>query len=470
MEWRLPEQRKHSEFSFDFRRTWSLWAYSLCIVALSFKQFRGDGMAGPIEWVVAAVALIVIMDGLRRRELHKNPYIWGGSILLALLSLGGFWALIVEPARLGLRDTASYLFSFLVVMAFVNLARGREVVALAVLAVTIATYLIFAALVALIPNPFTPVMWHFITSSNEQLMWHASSRLQGFSDNPNQIAFLAISALGLLAYVENRAALSRRIIIPLAIGSVVAGTMTHSDSFFLALLTLMVVFFAIHIVEFVGVVRNGKKEIWKGNRPHTITCIFLLAFAGVLFALSEGGEERLVSLDTANSGEEVTVDEKVSSGEEPRELNELVDRELRRVMAADAHQGTVRIELWKQAVSLGLKSPLVGYGPGYKLAPGEPSAIQEAHNTVLDLLLISGIVGLGGLLALVLLAIRGGLKNGHLAILIVMGTGVAVFAMFHYVGRQPVFWITVFAIIYAADLDRVLKLRPGFLALNRGAT
>ncbi|GAK46162.1 conserved hypothetical protein [Tepidicaulis marinus] len=427
-------------------------------------------MAGPIEWVVATVALIVIMDGLRRRELHKNPYIWGGSILLALLSLGGFWALIVDPARLGLRDTASYLFSFLVVMAFLNLARGREVVALAVLAVTIATYLIFAALVALIPNPFTPLMWHFIASSNEQLMWHASSRLQGFSDNPNQIAFLAVSGLGLLAYVENRAALSRKVIIPLAIGCVVVGAMTHSDSFFLALLTLMVVFFAIHIVEFVGGGRNGEKKIWKGNRPHTITCIFLLAFAGVLFVLLEGGEERLVSLDTESSGEEVAVDEKVSPGEKPRELNELVDRELRRVMAADAHQGTVRIELWKRAVSLGMKSPLVGYGPGYKLAPGEPNAIQEAHNTVLDLLLISGIVGLGGLLALVLLAIRGGLKNGHLAILIVMGTGVSVFAMFHYVGRQPVFWIIVFAIIYAASLDRVLKWRPGFLAPNRGAT
>lgn len=103
-------------------------------------------------------------------------------------------------------------------------------------------------------------------------------------------------------------------------------------------------------------------------------------------------------------------------------------------------QGDTRIRLWKHGAQAWVVSPLVGLGPGPHSGMEAPFGDMEAHNTLIDWGSGAGIAGVA-----VLVAVLGWVARRVWAgrTPVVMGAFVALvtFSMFHYVPRQPVFWV-----------------------------
>ena len=75
---------------------------------------------------------------------------------------------------------------------------------------------------------------------------------------------------------------------------------------------------------------------------------------------------------------------------------------------------------------------------------GDPrQSLHEAHNTLIDVPVISGIVGVAFLGFVVLRILAQGFVAGQLYPVLIMLGPVGLFSMFHYLGRQPLFWMTV---------------------------
>lgn len=124
-------------------------------------------------------------------------------------------------------------------------------------------------------------------------------------------------------------------------------------------------------------------------------------------------------------------------------------------VASEGAQASIRLLLWKHGFEALAASPWVGWGPGAHSGLRMMFEATEAHNSYLDWASNTGIPGLGLLLAFLFWAlvilIRGGksyLMAGFLAL--------CVFSAFHFVLRQPAFWlILLLSIIYATDRPRM---------------
>ena len=118
-----------------------------------------------------------------------------------------------------------------------------------------------------------------------------------------------------------------------------------------------------------------------------------------------------------------------------------------------------------EAIHKGLESKLLGFGPGphltsksYKRPPPDKF---EAHNTTLDLFTQGGIVA--GLLFVSLCAFAFTKAwRAALPALAALAFGFAVFSMFHFVIRHPIFWFgAVLCLLEAAHAPRPIRQAVG---------
>jgi len=128
-----------------------------------------------------------------------------------------------------------------------------------------------------------------------------------------------------------------------------------------------------------------------------------------------------------------------------------------------ASEANLRLNSWNDAIERGLESGMLGLGPGPHLqipailvaarqTENGPKNIEhpeanaapnfEAHNTILDLFTQ------GGLIAVLSFVWLSGLAfivtwKGRLAGLSTLLFGLGVFAIFHLIVRQPLFWFAI---------------------------
>ena len=122
----------------------------------------------------------------------------------------------------------------------------------------------------------------------------------------------------------------------------------------------------------------------------------------------------------------------------------------------DGNQISVRYALWHNALVAMSRSPVVGFGPGAHSGFCGPFGGQEAHNTLLDWGTQAGALGV-----LVLLTYGGAIfyavaRRGNyflVGMLISLGS----FSMFHFIMRQPIFWIIPLLALDVAKLSRPLE-------------
>ena len=108
-------------------------------------------------------------------------------------------------------------------------------------------------------------------------------------------------------------------------------------------------------------------------------------------------------------------------------------------------QGADRVARWKHGLDAAARAPVFGLGPGSYSGPFSSFQGEEAHNTPIDWLDSTGVVGLLALLGL------WSWVAWRVASMKRKGAGIALsallsFAMFHFVLRQPVFWFLLLAL------------------------
>lgn len=131
------------------------------------------------------------------------------------------------------------------------------------------------------------------------------------------------------------------------------------------------------------------------------------------------------------------------------------------VLWTHADEGGARMDLYLSAIqawSDSIFSMLFGHGAGSFSGLDGPFQGSEAHNTALDLATVAGIFGLF-LFPLTPLWMLFESLSMKLRLIPAILTALIVFALFHFVGRHPVFWVTL--VVVARMLSELPKAPTG---------
>jgi len=356
---------------------------SLSLVLVSQTRFRLADGVGPGEIGLAILILTTFLGIFSPRFELFVPKRYGFAWLLVLFGLFVLTPITLLNAETGMRGPVP-----------------RDI-----LAYLLSFLLVFTAIVRRLDlasvASFTVILMCLVFTGQYLLggdqAWYLSARFSAGSDNPNQLALYLVCGFLMIAMTDWRLPVKS-----LFAGALIAfGILSQSDAFMLATLAMAGSWTAFRLVP----------RAWFpafllfGALPIAIGILFLatqtdlLADIQSIWAHSNGGSERSI--------------------------------------------------LYINGIKAYLSTPVAwpfGFGAGGYSGNTGPFGGQEAHNTIIDCLTIGGVA----LVALVhwpllrTLWEAYSLKRYAIAATIV---GLLVFTMFHFVGRQPVFWFTVIAAI-----------------------
>lgn len=277
-------------------------------------------------------------------------------------------------------------------------------------------------------------------------------RFRGWSDNPNQLSFLCLMIVLLAWHLADTAASlgTRLAAILLMIPPLVAGRMSQSDTFTLALAVALPVWIALKLIV---CVRNDRLQL---SLRASIARLILAAAPVLLLCvaplvLSRAGDVKGFMVGFAKNGG-----------------------------AEAADEANLRMTLWRQAIERGFESGMLGLGPGphLEIPPAivagrvsegtQPANLDhpsqngtanfEAHNTVLDLFTQGGLLAAASFLWLLLRAAKC-VYRAQSAGLMALVAGAAIFMMTGNIVRQPIFWFAI-ALCLTAQIARSEPRRP----------
>lgn len=442
------------------------YVFGLALVGLTFKQFQRGAMFGIMEILAFALVMIALGTGRMLNSVGSRRAVIVALIIFSAFGASGLGAFVGGAGPIMLREVLAFGFSFMAVIAFIAVAAGREAYALRAVGEVIGWYCMLISIVSL--TSFGGPLWYYET------------RLQGLSDNPNQIAFLAlvgVALLGLFGSYETRNSLAIRLFVPCA-GCVAAGTLSASDAFLLALLSvvamaaLVLVIGALPSKSPAGLAGKELREN-PGNRRRALV-LLLLACSGILANKAPDlvTLERLILIENPFFSTEhmppLSINGLKDAGGTQEHTPSLSIDGLKDAVGKQRHtpslsvnslleteggQGYHRLALWSNAIRVILESPFVGYGPGVHVpSPADATLRTEAHNTVLDLLVVFGLAGTLPVIAVALYVTYRSWHNRLLEIILLAAAPLGVFSMFHFLARQPLFWIVLFGCAVAAGL------------------
>lgn len=269
-------------------------------------------------------------------------------------------------------------------------------------------------------------------------------RFEGWSTNPNQLAFLcavlvlcALQLADMATRSRDRWAIILGMIVPLWIGR-----LTKTDTFTFALLAAIPVFML------------GKVRLWlawQGARPSLRTAFAAILVLTLPAALLSAAP--LVARSAHDTGF-LTKNLMKNGGKEAKE------------------EADLRLELWREAIDRGLSAGMLGLGPGPHL-PIPPALVAareteptldkgaghppvngtpdfEAHNTLLDLFTQGGVIAD---VSLLWLTVRALLRTwtAQMAGLTALLVGLMLFAMTNLIVREPIFWFGIAFCLVAGE-------------------
>lgn len=241
-------------------------------------------------------------------------------------------------------------------------------------------------------------------------------RFRGWSENPNQLAlFCAVMApLSLHLALSHKGAARVIALLSLAL-SLVAGRMTRSDTFLIAMLTSTTLFSVLLVTKMLAF-RSGFRF---AAAVLTIAAIIPLSISLAPYALAVSDEAEAFAISLAKDG----------GGD------------------GTVETAALRLQLWEDAMITGLSAGSLGLGPGPHLRkPSETSQFSptpfEAHNTLLDIFLQGGLLGVLALLGLTA-SILVSLLRARLDALLLGLAALTVFSISHLVIRHPILWFAL---------------------------
>jgi len=260
-------------------------------------------------------------------------------------------------------------------------------------------------------------------------------RLRGWSENPNELALnAAVLCLVSLHLAETAthwvATITAAVCTAL---SFYVGILTKSDAFLLVAMVGVVVFlllkFRVWLFSFDRRLQFRSAVLWIA-----VLSLPLVLLAAAPFATS--ATDKLAALTTSTYKDD------------------------------HAGEAAVRMDLWREALNLGVESGLLGLGPGPHITriayKREPWPAFEAHNTSLDLLTQGGLLAVLSVIWLLGTSFVLTLKAQRAA-LTTLVCGLAVFSTFHLIVRIPIFWFAITLCLVTAPV-----IRPPRAVRNQG--
>ncbi len=226
-----------------------------------------------------------------------------------------------------------------------------------------------------------------------KLSYYGGIRFTGGANDPNQICIYVIFAIYFSSmYFRNYFLL---LFIPLCF----LGVITKSDAFDLSYYIGIGVFFFLHL-------------FYIKSLSFYVNFAIYLAITLIIFFIYLPYENLILYIYDF-----------ISSGDGPGSRNKLIDNSLA-VIAS---------------------SPIVGYGAG-AFSGGVPFGEKEAHNTILDLSMIFGVLVPSILYFLKYKYIKLLIQSQHylLASTTIM---IVIFSLFHFIGRHPIYWVFIAIIL-----------------------
>lgn len=123
------------------------------------------------------------------------------------------------------------------------------------------------------------------------------------------------------------------------------------------------------------------------------------------------------------------------------EIMSTVDLYGTKTYESQSRQGATRVELWKNGLQAFYASPLYGWGGGGQSGMGGPFRGEEAHNTLIDWVAATGLIGGVSFVAMMVFVVYSCIRSRHsfaFGLIVSMLT----FSVFHYTLRNPIFWIS----------------------------
>ncbi len=367
----------------------------------------GPGELVLISWLMIAILRLVFSGGVRANAaLARVATFW--AVLILSLCAGMFLGLSREPFLYWtgiLHDLFAYLLlSSLAMMMSVDLAADRR-------RRTAVWSLVCFASVSMLLQIADGWGISFLPGVDP---WFYD-RLRGWSLDPNQLGFFCVLTmmLGIFLLETEPVLRASRVLVALTAIAIAAttGVLTKSDTFTVALMASSSVYVVLKSSTWLRTVKMG---------PTLRGATVVLGLMSLPLAVASAAPFWSAAV-------------------------ERVEDQSAAVYAEDG-QGDLRFHLWAEAWERGIEAGLVGYGPGPHLTSKSwkrpPPYKFEAHNTSLDLFTQGGVVALGAFAWICATSFLAAWRDSRPA-LAALTISLAVFSMFHFVVRHPLFWIGI---------------------------
>lgn len=389
--------------------TTGLLALGLVLYPSTALRFGGMPI-GPGEILLLTWMFLTLADLLLSRQIVLNPALrhvlafW--TVLTVVLCIGMIAGLLHEPYQFVsgmVHDTAAYiLMAALGCLMAIDLAdprRRRDVVWLVVFFGTVSTLLQIVSSTGLFTIPGTDPLYF--------------DRLRGWSLDPNQLGFLAVFLVLLSLHLAETAPTTWASLAAFAcaVPPIAAGVLTKSDTFVLATILAAVPFLTLKSISWIA-----DADLAPTMRGGAVVLAVLAAPVGVIAAIPV----------------------LVSSSQQ-------IEQGLMDVYEEDG-QGDMRLHLWKEAITVGIESGFIGFGPGPHLTSKSykrpPPAKFESHNTPLEIFTQGGLLGTLAFMR-ICAATLVRTTRARLPALAGLVMAAILFSLFHFVLRHPLFWFGI---------------------------
>ena len=386
--------------------------FVLGIILTSASQFRFF-LIGPGEILLVLWAIITCVQLLAGKNIFLNNrlfvvFFFSWTVVFLLIS-ASFVGLYTGKIHLynSVHDAASFFLVLVCLLLFFSV-QGRFVT------IDLMLRLFFFFLLFFFTGLF---VLSFLPDWNlSGKIWFHGTRFRGWAKNPNQTALFLVSMPFLGWYLLSKVhKLKSKIFYLIQIVIFIfLGLATRSDALYVAW-TLSVFFLFI---------RFSGKYILYGSPFRLCLWISCLSIIGLVIFFLWG--DLLFSI----------IQQKVLFyyyGDPGNKID----------------GGNVRFVIWQNALTVIQKSPMIGFGPGSFSGIYGPFLGEEAHNSMLDWGMSTGLIGMLFLFLLGIYFFLAVLRSEHWPLL-GMFVSLIIFSCFHYVLRHPVFWLLLFCVYGAA--------------------
>ena len=246
---------------------------------------------------------------------------------------------------------------------------------------------------------------------------YGGARFTGWARNPNQLAFYVAAAPFVLSYsVGKQSRGFARAFDAVLVGvSIAVGLASQSDSLLVAWPIALFAGYALAVWRRPRTGGGGRfwAGVWSRVLAPGLLVVLIVGWGGVIAGYS---------VDSATS------------------------------VYQDADQGANRLMLWMNGLDAAARSPLVGLGPGAHSGVYQALSGSEAHNSYIDWMTATGVLGVSLLIALLIRISHRCLRAEQPWLMMAM-LSLCLHMVFHHALRHPSLWF-MFVVLLAITSGR----------------